>query len=369
MLSKIKVLHIIPNLGQGGAERQLVALLDANNIHEVCQLLPKGYYDEYINSKEIKNYNLNMKRKVPDIRVFFKLNNIINISKPDIIHCWMYHSCLLEGLLRKFGKNKNIPVIWGLRCSNMDVQYYSRQLNIIIKLCSYFSSKANSIINNSYEGKKIHDKLGFAKSSTVIPNGIDIRKFSPNKKNRSTFRKSYNISNATKVLLCVARVDPMKDHETLLKAFSKIRLLIPDVLLILAGLGTEKYINVEKVLTLSAYKNIHEVYNASDIIISSSAFGEGFSNALGEGMACGLIPISTDVGDARKIIADTGKIITIRNHAKMYKAIVDIINYNDIDLLNNKKNARDRIIKNYSKEKMLNSYDHLYKSVLTNIGK
>ena len=369
MQGKIKVLHIIPNLGQGGAERQLIELLNENNTHEVCQLLQKGYYDKYLSDKGTIIYNLNMKRKLPDIRAFYKLNSIISISKPDIIHCWMYHSCLLEVLLRKLGRNRNIPVIWGLRCSNMDVKYYSLQLKLIIKACSYFSSKPNIIINNSYEGKNIHDKLGFTKNSIVIPNGIDTKKFSPNKKNRSNFRKYYSISNDTKVLLSVARVDPMKDHQTLLKAFSKIRLLVPNVLLILAGLGTEKFAQEKKVLALGAYKNIHEVYNASDIIISSSAFGEGFSNALGEGMASGLVPIATDVGDAKKIIADIGKIISIRNHNEMCEAIKDVINYNDIDLLNIKNNARGRIKKYYSKEKMVNNYNHIYESILTDVGK
>ena len=246
LLSKIKVLHIIPNLGQGGAERQLVELLEENKSHEVCQLLTTGYYDDYLSNKGTKIYSLNMKRKIPDIRAFYRLNKIISISKPQIIHCWMYHSCLLETLLRKITNNKNIPLVWGLRCSNMDINYYSFQLNFIIKACKHFSNTPNMIINNSYEGKNIHDKLGFNNNSIVIPNGINIKKFSPNKRSRKIFRKRFGISNKTKVLLCVARVDPMKDHRTLLSAFNKIKVLFSDVLLILAGLGTEKFSNEKK---------------------------------------------------------------------------------------------------------------------------
>ena len=86
-------------------------------------------------------------------------------------------------------------------------------------------------------------------------------------------------------------------------------------------------------------------------------------------MASGLVPISTEVGDARKIIGDTGKIIPIRSHNEMCEAIKDVINYNDIDLLNIKNNARSRIKKYYSKEKMVNNYNHIYKSILTDVGK
>ena len=38
--------------------------------------------------------------------------------------------------------------------------------------------------------------------------------------------------------------------------------------------------NVNNMITLGSRKDIEHIYSASDIIVSSSAFGEGFSNAL-----------------------------------------------------------------------------------------
>lgn len=368
MKNDVKVLHIIANLGQGGAERQLLELLASNRNHEVCQLVPNGYYESYLKNQGTKIYNLNMKRKIPDIRAFYKLNKIFSTSKPAIIHCWMYHSCLIEVILRILGFNKDIPVVWGLRCSNMDLKYYSFQLNFVIKACRYLSNNINCIINNSFAGKKFHDNLGFNKKSVVIPNGIDINKFFPRDNDKSDFRKIFNIPINTKVLLSVARVDPMKDHETLLLAFRKIKLLFPDVVLILAGSGTEKFLDEEKVIALGTTKNIEQVYRAADIIISSSAFGEGFSNAIGEGMASGLIPISTDVGDAKEIIGKTGIVIPVKDKKKMYKAIYEVLNYSD-ELLNIKKNeSRLKIIELYSKEKMVLSYKHMYNNILPSDG-
>ncbi len=52
-----------------------------------------------------------------------------------------------------------------------------------------------------------------------------------------------------------------------------------------------------------------DLYPIADIVVSSSAFGEGFSNAVAEGMSAGLIPVATDVGDTMRIIGDTGHLV------------------------------------------------------------
>ena len=51
------------------------------------------------------------------------------------------------------------------------------------------------------------------------------------------------------------------------------------------------------------------VYNAFDIACSASAYGEGFSNAVGEAMACGRPCVVTDVGDSARIVGDAGIVV------------------------------------------------------------
>jgi glycosyltransferase involved in cell wall biosynthesis len=366
---EIKVLHIIPNLGQGGAERQLVELISDNKSHQICQLLPINKYDFNTHLEKGSINTLNMKRKMPDIRVFYNLYNVINTFKPQIIHTWMYHSCLLESLLRKITNKKNILLVWGLRCSNMEVKHYSVQLKLIIRACKYFSYKPNIIIHNSFSGKKFHDKLGFNNKGIVVPNGIDTKRFFPNEKYRANFRLRHKISKNTKIVLCAARKDPMKDHQTLINSFNNVRNKFSDVILVLAGKETEKMPKVDNLIALGAYRNMEEVYSAADIIICSSAFGEGFSNALGEGMSSELIPISTDVGDAKYIIGDTGVIVPPNHVEAMSRAILETLNLSNNEFLSRKKDARKRIKLNFSKNKMLSSYALIYFNLLNSIDK
>ncbi len=49
-------------------------------------------------------------------------------------------------------------------------------------------------------------------------------------------------------------------------------------------------------------KDIEEYYNIADIVIVPSAFGEGFSNVLVEGMLTNLFPVATDVGMQKKLL-------------------------------------------------------------------
>lgn len=358
------MLHIISSLEQGGAERQLLELVKANSSHAICQLFSGNFYEEEIKNNKIKLFDLNFKKNILTIFSILKLYKIIKNYNPEVINTWMYHSSILEIVLRKILFKNKIPLIWGLRCSNMDMSNYSILLKLVINLCKYFSSSPNIIINNSNAGLNFHRDIGFKGKNIVIHNGIDISKFSLNNTFRKDFRNKYNINSKTKVLLCVARVDPMKDHKSLLEAFAKIKIKFPSTILILAGFGTDRIKDKNGLITLGSHKNINYVYSACDIIISCSAFGEGFSNALAEGMASELIPIATDVGDSSHIVGDVGKIISPNSSKELYEAIRETLKLSEIIFKKKKKLAKKRIIENFPKHKMIDAYNKEYNKLL-----
>ena len=161
----------------------------------------------------------------------------------------------------------------------------------------------------------------------------------------------------------------MKDHDTLIQAFKNVYKTFSSTFLIFAGSETKNIKINGGIITLGICKDIEIVYSASDIIISSSAFGEGFSNALAEGMSSSLIPIATDVGDSKLIVGEVGKVINPRNANELYCAIKELLEMDSNVFLKNKLLARERIKQIFSIQKMVSSYNDVYKNIKEGFNK
>tara|TARA_E500000331_G_C17122158_1_gene654344 strand:- start:403 stop:957 length:555 start_codon:yes stop_codon:yes gene_type:complete len=182
--------------------------------------------------------------------------------------------------------------------------------------------------------------------------------------NRNNLRKVLGIKKSSTVIIFAARVDPMKNHISCLKAFEETRKKNKKLVLVLIGKETNILKAQEGVIYLGMKTNIENFYSIGDFIILPSKFGEGFSNVLAEGMLCKLIPIATNVGDSFKIISNIGVKVKSPNSkdlaAALYKA--SKISKREISILQTK--ARARIIKEFNIKKMSISYNNIYKELV-----
>ena len=118
-----------------------------------------------------------------------------------------------------------------------------------------------------------------------------------------------------------------------------------------------------EVIAPAMIKNIEEYYNIADIVIVPSAFGEGFSNVLVEGMLTNLLPVATEVGDARKIIGKTGFIIRGHNKEILKNELSKIIKIKPTVIKQMSIKARDRANKLFTVKKMIKSYNNTFSKV------
>ena len=249
----------------------------------------------------------------------------------------------------------------------MVTEHYSLSLKFIIYACVFLSKYVEKIIYNSYAGQDYHKKIGFSqKSGKVIYNGVDSKKFNYTITLRKGLRKKYNFAENDLVFMCVARVDPMKNYNNFLKAYKSIGSTCKNkIKLVLAGKGTENLNLPYNCVALGMKKNIEEYYNIADILIVPSAFGEGFSNVLVEGMLTNLYPVATNVGDAKKIIGNTGFILSGSDEETLKKEFSKIIKVKQALFKTMGRKARNRAHKLFAIGKMIRSYDNVFSKVKT----
>ncbi len=226
---------------------------------------------------------------------------------------------------------------WGVRDSNIDLDCYDRMERIIHKLQSRLSRFADLIIVNSHAGMNYAAANGFPKEKMiVIPNGINTERFCRDKQAGYGLRAEWGISRDERLVGVVGRLDSMKDHETFLKAAAAIAGQREDVRFVCVGSGPANYktglIELSRELRLSgrvvwaeADGRMMEVYNALDVIVSSST-GEGFSNVIGEAMACGVPCVVTDVGDSAWLVGKLGEVVPPREPELLGNAIEKSLN-------------------------------------------
>ncbi len=141
----------------------------------------------------------------------------------------------------------------------------------------------------------------------VIPNGVDLKAFSPQGQKASLPWPDAGLT----VFGTVARLTEAKDHGTLLRAFSLLRRKKSGARLLLVGDG-ETRPKLERlvaelgladcVFLTGTRSDIADHLRAMDIFVLSSK-REGFPMALLEAMACGLPTLSTRVGDIASLNA------------------------------------------------------------------
>jgi glycosyltransferase involved in cell wall biosynthesis len=368
----MKVLHIITGLDGGGAERQLVNLLRGSKgipiQHEVVSLLDAGVYGRDIRATGANLHTLNLARNRFSPSALFRLASLIHRSRPDIVQTWLYHADLIGLLAARLAGRA--PVVWTLRSSQLELQHYSKLTGLTIKTLSRLSRWPAAILSNSTAGMNAHLAFGYRpRWSRIIPNGIDTNTFQPSVSAREEVRAELGIGADTPLVGCIARCDPMKDHLNVFSAFARVA---GDARLLLAGKGTEPGnhklssqihlggLGPEQVIRLGDRRDTHRIIAALDILVLGSAFGEGFPNALGEAMACGVPSVATDVGDNAAIIGACGRVAPPRDAQALAEATSQLLTLSSDERRALGLRARERIQKDYSLSTMVKRYSEVY---------
>jgi glycosyltransferase involved in cell wall biosynthesis len=371
-------MHIITDLEIGGAEMMLLKLLNATGgdwQSMVVSLKNEGMIGPSIAGLGVPVECLYLRPHAPNPARFLSLVRLTRRFRPQVIQGWMPHGNLAASLTQ-FASRIAAPVIWNIRMSLDGVDGEKLITMGLIRLGAFLSRHPSAIIYNSRSGAKQHEECGYRSAqSTVISNGFDCDIFRPDELARCGIREQLGLESTSILVGLVARYHPMKDHAGFLRAASLLSLSHPEVRFLLIGKGLMpnqpalakliSELNLDgRVLFLGERSDIPRLTAALDIACSSSAWGEGFSNSIGEAMACGVPCVVTDVGDSAFLVGDTGLIVPGRDSESLAHAIGQLIDAGSAKRRELGMAARKRIESEFSLSKIARGYENLYEECL-----
>jgi glycosyltransferase involved in cell wall biosynthesis len=378
MGANLRVMHVITGLAVGGAEMMLLKLVSRTQgkglSHAVVSLDRDGALVPRFRDAGIGVDSLGLSASPAGAAALGTLRGRIREFDPDVIQGWMYHGNLAS-LAGRWLSRSRAALAWNIRQTLYDLGREKRMTAAVIRAGARMSRRAEAIIYNSVTSATQHERLGYESSRRqLIPNGFDCAAFAPNAEARARTRSTLGLREGDVVVGLVTRFHPMKDHRTFVAAAARVAAAHPEARFLIVGRGVrghdagvvdaiEQAGLRERAIVLEERQDVGDIFNATDIACSSSAWGEGFSNAIGEAMACGVPCVVTDVGDSAAIVGDTGIVVPPCDAVAMASAIGELVTAGREQRRTLGEAARERIEKRFSLTDVAARYEALYETL------
>ena len=382
MTQKTTVLFLIDSLAAGGAERQLCELVKHMDrtrfdIH-VAVFYGPGYFNggelwpEIANLPDVTLHDLHKRRGIPGyFTALPKLLTLILRIRADVLHGYIDGNLpllLLGRLLRR-------PIVWGIRSTDKDQSKLPRRSRFMSSFLLRLGRFVDLVIFNSESGRLSHLAMGMKPPRMlVVPNGFDITRFAPDPAKGLAQRKAWGIPEGVPLVGVVGRLNPVKDHPTFLRTVARLSKEWPEARFVCVGGGPEAYLESlqamaqalgiqDRLLWAGVSQSMPSAYNALSVLVLSSA-DEGFPNALGEAMACGVPCVATRVGDAEILIGDTGLMTAVADDAALAEAVSLLLRESPEARALRTAAARARICSTFSVESLARTTESALESLL-----
>ena len=302
----MRILHLLPNLSGGGAERQFSYL--APELARMGHDVHVAYSKDGIHKPELPGvvrHRLKARSNY-DPYVLWQLVRLIRHIKPDIIHTWILQMDVLGGMAAGLYR---IP--WIFREPSSALAYPLTWKN---RLRVRIGSGAGAIVSNSSGGDEYWKTQLLHSRRHVISNGLPL-----NEINRTVAALPTGLTKLeAPIVLYVGRLtsdaSATKNLKTFLEALACVRQK-QEVLGILCGEGPQRseleLLRDELGLDTDVHftghlpaASIWALMKKASVFVSLSAY-EGCPNTVMEAVACGCPLVLSDIPAHRKILAES----------------------------------------------------------------
>ena len=371
----IKVLHVITDLDQGGAEVALLRLLEHSSSdikHEVLSLVSKGKLRSKFESLS-KVSDLGLDYGQMKISALYKLIKFSQTSQWDVIQGWMYHGNIAASCLIKFQLQPSL--IHGIRQCLYENQKMSLTSKLVLKLNAYLSKHADICLYNSKESIKHHLEVGFISDNAKLwYNGFNLKELNSDLNKREQLRSKLGLDSKAFLIGSLGRDHPMKDYPTAFEALSKVSMIDENVHFVLGGkeldsnnirlrqLVSKFDLPSDRIHLIGPVIDTQQFYSAIDCFLLSS-MSEAFPNVLAEAMAFRVPVVSTSVGEVSVILGEYPGICNPRDSQQMAACLKQIISLNNKDRTKISATLHNRLRQQFSIQNYIEQIEKIYRNL------
>jgi glycosyltransferase involved in cell wall biosynthesis len=319
------------NLDVGGTERLVVEI--CRRLHPriemtVCALDAPGIWADELHSRGISVVALN-RRPGFQPSLALRIGQIARNCHATLIHCHHYSPFVYGSLATLVRPGLRMVFTEHGRLSDGPPSPKRQLVNPILgrlpdATLAVSGALRESMIAEGFPGGRVD----------VVHNGIEPGPL-PTDVDRRAVRRRIGLHESGVVVGTIARLDPVKDLDTLIAAGALLRRTHPDLTLVIVGDGPERR-NLEDaarrhgisdaVRFLGQRADARELLNAFDVYVNSST-SEGISLTILEAMANGLAVVATSVGGTPEVVRHglTGLLVPARSPSRIAAAMQRVI--------------------------------------------
>ena len=407
-----EIVHVVPHIGMGGVQRQLVLLLKnrspAYNHRVVVFFSGDRFFapelDEcgvpvYYLDSEVVRANLAgspgrrrmqavpeslfsmIKTSLPFCREITKLMLFLRTlqPRPDIVHCWLLFANLAGSIAARLaGVPRVVTSVRNIQ-SWVDYNYYDPRWQRAVERSTV--PLANIITANAPAVAVDYRMFTGARAEKIVtvPNGVDIEAFrllTPQE--RVAKRRALGVAPTDLVVGTVARLAKEKDFGTFLRAVALAREKLPSLRCFIVGEGPlrthlESFALslglMDVVQFLGERKDVGDLIQCYDVYLLTSLI-EGMPNAVMESQLLGVPVVATKAGGTVDLIRDgeTGLLTSLGDHEALASCILQVFTENGLrDKIS--RNARQQIRDQFSVEQFVARTEAVYRGLLDGSSK
>ncbi|MHB0957719.1 MAG: glycosyltransferase family 4 protein [Pirellulaceae bacterium] len=317
-----RILHIIPTLDQGGAEKQLTLLAtrlprDKFDVH-VCTLTRSGPLSAALVEAGVPLHAIGKRWKV-DPAAYLRLQRLICELRPSLVHTWLFAANCYG---RHAAFRCRVPhVVAGERCVDRWKVWHELAID------RHLAHRTDRIVTNSRGVVDFYVGQGIAAEKfEVIPNGIESEP-APSSMTKAQLCAELGVPESARFIGAVGRLWPQKGYKDLIWAAELLKVVREDTHLLIIGDGPQRAQLLRWRDSQDIADRVHFLGHRNDVPALLPHFTcfwlgssyEGQSNAVLEAMQVGIPVIATDIAGNRDLVVpeETGFLYPVGDRATL----------------------------------------------------